>query len=416
MMLYLAVIALLLALIFLGTQVVWAWRLALCYPPAESPAPADELPRAAVVLSVRGADPSLVDCLRGLLRQDYPDYEVHIIIDSEHDPAWELLRPLLDEAGTTPVRLHLLETKYETCSLKLSALAQAIGELDTSVRVVALIDADVIPYAEWLHDLVRPLADPQVGAATGLRWYLPESNDWGSLVRCLWNAAAISQQLAFRIPWGGSLAFRADQLRGPGLLDAWKHSFCEDTVSYGVLKRLGLRVHFVPAATMVNPESIELKHCLSFIRRQMLCVRLHHPRWRVVRALGVGAAFTLGLVAAVLVASLALGDFLAAGLMMGTLATFAVTMASALLWIDNSLRLTARRRGETLAASSWKLALAAPLTQIVYLGALVSVSFLRSVDWRGVTYELNGTTPVRLTAYHPYTPAPVGANHPASVL
>ena len=67
-------------------------------------------------------------------------------------------------------------------------------------------------------------------------------------------------------------------------------------------------------------------------------------------------------------------------------------------------------------ASSWKLALAAPLTQIVYLGALVSVSFLRSVDWRGVTYELNGSTPVRLTAYHPYTPAPVGADRPASVL
>src|SRR5258708_34808161 len=113
-----------------------------------------------------------------------------------------MLRLLPDEAGAARVTARVLETKYETCSLKVSALSQAIGELDAAVRVVALIDADVIPYAHWLRDLVRPLRDANVGATTGLRWYLPESADWGSLVRCLWNAAACTQMLAFDIPWG----------------------------------------------------------------------------------------------------------------------------------------------------------------------------------------------------------------------
>src|SRR5580700_9528897 len=146
MMLYLAMIVLVLALFFLGLQLVWAWRFAACYP-AKEPADADseDWPRAAVVLSVRGADPSLVECLRRLMQQDYPDYEVHLVIDSEDDPAWEMLRPLLADNRAEHVFVRLLRTKHETCSLKVSALAQAIGTLDESIGVVALIDADVIP-------------------------------------------------------------------------------------------------------------------------------------------------------------------------------------------------------------------------------------------------------------------------------
>jgi hypothetical protein len=93
---------------------------------------------------------------------------------------------------------------------------------------------------------------------TGVRWYLPRTTDWGSLVRCLWNAAACTQVFAFHIPWGGPMAFQAELFRDTDLLHHWKRCFCEDTVSYGVLRRLGLRLGFVPAATMVNPERSRL--------------------------------------------------------------------------------------------------------------------------------------------------------------
>jgi GT2 family glycosyltransferase len=418
MMLYPAMIVLGLALFFLGLQLVWAWRLASYYPAKELVDADDrDWPRVAVVLAVRGADPSLVECLRRLLEQDYADYEVHLVVDSEHDPAWELLRPLLAEQGAERVHVRLLRTKHETCSLKVSALAQAIGGLDDSVGVVALIDADVVPYAGWLRDLVRPLRDPRVGASTGIRWFMPESAEWGSLVRSLWNAGACTQMFAFRIPWGGSMAFRADLFRDTELLDHWKRSFCEDTVSYGVLRRLGLGVRFVPAATMVNPECIGLKQCFSFIRRQLLTVRLHHPHWSLVRAVGFGAGVTLVLLVAVLAGSVAMGDWLSAGLMAGALATFAGGLGLAMSWTNAALHTMAKKRGDCLPAPSWKLALAGPVAQVMYLAALVSVSFLRKVKWRGITYELYGpTTRVRLTGYKPYRPEAVREGRAASLV
>src|SRR4051812_44958773 len=84
---------------FLALPVWWQLRLIWLYwfRPADPPLLEAELPEVAVLLPLRGADPSLRDCLRGLLRQDYPRYSVRIIIDSPQDPAWELVRSILAE-------------------------------------------------------------------------------------------------------------------------------------------------------------------------------------------------------------------------------------------------------------------------------------------------------------------------------
>src|SRR5262249_12282119 len=140
-------------------------------------------PRVAVVLPVRGADPSLPACLDGLLRQDYPRYDVRVVVDSPTDPAWAAVRGALAAGHPADVRVSVLEERLPTCSLKLSALVQAVGGLDDSYPVVALVDADVVPHAGWLRDLVAPLRDPAVGAATGVRWFAPEGSGWGELVR-----------------------------------------------------------------------------------------------------------------------------------------------------------------------------------------------------------------------------------------
>ena len=74
--------------------------------------------------------------------------------------------------------------------------------------MVALLDADTIPHRTWLRELVAPLADPRVGAATGNRWYMPAEAGWAGLVRYLWNAAAVVQMYCYGIAWGGTLALK----------------------------------------------------------------------------------------------------------------------------------------------------------------------------------------------------------------
>ena len=78
-----------------------------------------------------------------------------------------------------------------------------------------------------------------------------------------WAAAAATQMVAFGIPWGGSMAFRTDLLARSNVLDKWANSLCEDVPLERVLHRVGLRLDFVLAATMVNCERIDLKRCSS---------------------------------------------------------------------------------------------------------------------------------------------------------
>ncbi len=417
--------------LFLLLPVVWAWRLVWLYlfPRSVISYPEAPWPRAAVILALRGADPSLVDCLTGLLEQDYPHYQVHIIIDSREDPAWarvqEILAAHAKKAGQAfqpdegQVRLEsltylanppvevcvrTLDSRRDTCSLKVSAQIQALRGLDAAVEVVAFIDADVIPGRAWLRSLVRPLTDPRVGAATGIRWYAPQVPTWGNLVRYFWNAAACTQMYVFHIPWGGSLALHARVFRDSDLQEQWGQSFGEDTRAYGVLRALGLELRYVPEVTMVNAESIDLTGCCTFIRRQLFSARMNHALWAGVLLANLGTGLALLGAAAVLLGGMMNGftDWvLGAGAGLGL---YGLGLTSALVVAEQRIRALARRQGRDVPvlAFSWKWLPAVLLTQFLHFGCLFSALCLRRIDWRGITYAVESSGKLRLLEYRPY--------------
>jgi len=176
-------------------------------------------PRTAVVVCLRGSDPFLADNLRAVLDQDYPDYSVHIVVDSPDDPAWDAVRKVVAQFDAQRVRVTTLEERKETCSLKCSSIVQVVSRLDDSYEVVALADADTSPHRTWLKELVMAMADDDVGAATGNRWYMPSRSSVGAVERYLWNAAAVVQMFCYSVPWGGTLAIKREVFRKCNLLE-----------------------------------------------------------------------------------------------------------------------------------------------------------------------------------------------------
>lgn len=373
-----------------------------CWNPADHGA----CPRAAVIVSLRGRDPYLQECLESLLRQDYPDYRLHLVVDSRQDPAWEAAQSLAERHGAERVHVEVLEERLDTCSLKCSAVAQAIGRLDRSVEVVALADADTAPHRWWLRELAAPLADPRVGAATGNRWYMPQTGSWGALVRYLWNAAAIVQMYWYEVAWGGTLAIKSRVIDELNLLDRWRHALCEDTMLYRQLGRHGLRVQFVPSLMMVNREDCGLGACLVWIRRQLLTMRLYHPRWPLVLLHGLGTTLTLA--AAVIVTAVAAWrrDWSAVAWCAGGVALYEAIMVGLLARMEMAVRRIVRSGG---GPTGWlttktilRLAPAIALTQAVYVLALLGAQFARRASWRGVCYQIDGPWRIRRLDDPPY--------------
>lgn len=183
--------------------------------------PDEQLPKTAVIICLRGADPYLPNCLRSLLKQNYPEYDLKVILDSQEDPAGKITTEAIAELGATNVQITHLRIVRHNCSLKCSSLVQAISDLDDSYKVVAFVDADTIVHPNWLRELVAPLADEKVGATTGNRWYSPTGNYWGSWVRYAGNVSTVVQMFLFQIPWGGTLAVKTEVFHKTEILEKW---------------------------------------------------------------------------------------------------------------------------------------------------------------------------------------------------
>ena len=368
--------------------------------------PDEQLPKTAVILCLRGADPFLTNCLRSLLNQNYPQYDLKLIVDSQEDPAWKIATDTIQEQRATNVQISPLRIARQNCSLKCSSLLQAVSELDDSYKVVSLVDADTVVYRNWLRELVSPLAHPKVGATTGNRWYLPTGRYWGSLVRYVGNVSTVVQMYLFRIPWGGTLAVKTELLRQTGLLDKWGQAFNEDTMIRKVLQKHGMQVKFVPSLIMLNREECELPSLKYSLMRQLLCSRLYHPLWLAVISDAISSILQPTLVIVLFLAALLTGEWNVAALLFGCFSIYTLGLLFMMLVLEQGVQQVIRKHGEPMtklsALTVLKMLIAIPLTQWVYGIAMVLSLGMRRVNWRGVSYQIKGPWGIRLVEYRPY--------------
>jgi len=369
----------------------------------------DYYPKTMVLFPLRGADPSLSRSLEKVLTQDYPNYRVRFILDSSEDSALTLVESAIAQWGNQRAEIKIMEEHFSTCSLKCCALYHGIIDLDSSFEAVVILDADTNPPRTWLKRLVEPLSDPHFPVATGLRWYIPDKTNPGSLVRYLWNAAAIFQQELYRIPWGGSLALRREFLVESGLLEQWKYSLTDDTPTPSFVQQSKGNVAVVPSLFLVNREHCDLRSFHRWVKRQMLMAKLYHPAWGMVLGQAVLITLPLLLLAGTFVAGLIQGDTQTVFWSLISFVFYWAGVFGTLPMLDNAIRRIVQRHGEPV--EKWPLYRTMmtfamiPVTQGVYVSALFWLHFLRRVEWRGIDYEVTGKQ-VRMIEYKPYTVKP----------
>ncbi|MEY3173254.1 MAG: hypothetical protein RLZZ436_1168 [Planctomycetota bacterium] len=389
-------------------QMAWySLRIASWYPLRE---PAQDVsarrwPKAAVLLPLRGADPQLIECLRGLCRQDYPDFQLRLVLDSADDEAWGAVRQAAAEFPQVSMHTEVLTERLETCSLKSSALLQAVRGLPPDVQIAAVVDADVIVPVWWLRELVRPFDDPQVVMSGGLRWFLPERTNCGSVIRRIWGAAASAQMYSLNIPWGGTLAYRADFVRDPALQRRWSETFVEDVSVAECCAARGQKLKLIPRLSMVNTETISLGACYRFMRRQIFSVRMYHPAWRRVMLTCLGLVLSCILTGLVSSFAVQQGAAWAAWMLWGLLLGLMVVTTAPLLYLEQCLHAAATKERPIPGLSVMQLPMI-PATIVVYGAALLGAARMRRIDWRGICYQIGPRGRVRRLNDGPYRSAP----------
>ncbi len=361
-------------------------------------------PKAAVILCLRGRDPTLSNCLDAVLALDYPCFELHTVFDSDLDPALPLVSAI-KQHSKVPIHVHFIGKPSGQCGMKCEALRSAIQELDSSIEVIALVDADSIVAKNWLTEIVRPLQDNQVGVVTGDRWFEPRSN-FASITRAIWSAAAIVQMNLYQIPWGGSLAIRRETIQELNLLKIWGTTFCEDTVLTEICRRNGLSIVRPRQIVVINRETIAWRDLHYWIARQLLTVRLHNPKWALVLGHGILVGLTLLSCFLLFGVNLAINQLTSALLVISATACCELLNFLLLVWVAREnievLKNNQQLANQAAIYQHWfAWVVSTPLTQLVHFASTMRSLTLRHVIWRGIEYRVSKSG-VQLLNYRPF--------------
>lgn len=342
---------------------------------------------AMVIAPCRGVDVGLEGNLRSLFRQDYGEFRIRFVVESPDDPACAVIRRVMASHPEVACEL-LFAGRAEGEGQKVHNLRIATGSLPAHVEYLAFVDSDARVRRQWLRALLARLDRPEVGAASGYRWFVPCRDSVANHLLGSVNSrvAVFFGSRSPTVVWGGSWAIRRDRFDALGLHKAWCGTLSDDLVASRLLRQSGLRVIFEPACMATSPADVTLAHLVAFVRRQYLMGRFYTVGGWILALL---LTSFVNAVAAGSVALLAVA--LATGLVSPWLpgavcaALYGLSALGGLLRQDLALsyfphlhtRLRRARRFEI-----WSGPLVGMVNWVAVLGSVVG----RTVRWRGITY------------------------------
>lgn len=403
MMLIIGICVLSMSVIVAVIQGAMSWKLVQSFRRHSPPLLTDfECPHVVAVLCLRGTDPFLPKMLHGLFRQDYPRYQVRIVVDSEHDSARIVVEDAIRETNARHVDVLFLNRRDRHCAAKNSSLLLGTANLPDRCSIVATFDGDAVLHPSCLRELVTPIVRKQAKVVSGVRWYAPTSPTLGAIARLEWNFGCSAITHAMGLPWGGCLAMCRELIEDTQLRGLYSQAFGEDMLLGSFLQCRGEKVLFAPEATVVNREDISLKGLLNFLTRQNLVVRMHHHQWWKVIGFGLAVTVLTGVVCPLGMLVPVLFPWCLASLTL-----ICVTLTVSMAVQGKAVRTRVERRGETLIAMSPRVVAtmlcALPITQWITLLANLNAWIGRPVTWRGLTYKFGRDPRVTLVREVPTT-------------
>ena len=379
-------------------------------------APEGHQAMAAVIMSVRGCDPTLKASLIGVLQQQYAHYQVHLVVDHREDPAWETATQIKSEFDVDDrLFIHAMESPRDTCSLKCHSITQAIEHLTEETEFVAFLDADVAPHPTWLAELTGPLQDKQIGGVTGSQWFEPPvPTGAGSLIRSAWNAGALVFSVYFANPWAGSFAMRRSTLEATNLISIWSNSIVDDGPLKKAIQDQGLRIEFAPSLIMINREHCSVAYANRWVTRMLTWSRLYEDTFflSVIHScfsnIVMLANFMILILAILLGNATALIACATALILSGGLSTWAYFVSR------NVAKRSAELRGDAIGnATPWrltKLLLLVPACQLTYGVSSIMSLCCKRIRWRQIEYDLSAAPNFKRLAYQPFIAGSTNSN------
>jgi GT2 family glycosyltransferase len=203
---------------------------------AEAPFSGGSWPRISIVVCTYNGMHTIRECMEGLARVEYPNFEVIVVDDGSTDGTADVAREY---------DVRLIQTENRGLSN-----ARNLGMQSATGEIIAYIDDDAYPDPHWLHYVAHTLRTTTFAAVGGPN--LPPPGD-GVVAEAVANSPGgpthvlLSEREAEHIP-GCNMAFRADALKAIGGFDPQFRTAGDDVDVCWRIQQAGWRVGFHPTA------------------------------------------------------------------------------------------------------------------------------------------------------------------------
>ena len=342
-------------------------------------------PFVTIITPCKGVDAGMAENFQAVLHQGNGEYEVIFVVDDVNDPAVSVIEDVRRRSEKI-VKL-IVAAKAVGSSQKVENLREGVLHADARSEVFVFVDSDARPAMTWLRDLVAPLADETVGAATGYRWFVSERASFASEMRSAWNASiasALGPNQRSNFCWGGSTAIRRETFERLNIREQWAGTVSDDFTLTRAIRAADLSIVFVPQALTPAFGTCGFRDLLEFTNRQMKITRVYAPHlWKM--SLFGSILFNALMMAAVFVVIFSPGSlpFWAAVVTLILVAFFSIgkswlRMRAVRLVISGPLV----KRQYLPQLTLWLL------TPALFLVNCIAALLSRRITWRGVHYEL----------------------------
>lgn len=231
-------------------------------------------PPVSILKPLRGADPEMLENLRGHCRLDYPLYQILFGLHDPEDPALPLLEGLKAEFPQRDIRVFVLPTILGA-NVKVSNLAQLLGHAKYEHLVVN--DSDIRVNPDYLQRVMAPFADARVGLVTCLYRAVAGKTIWSRLEAlgistdfCAGVLMANVLEREVRFGLGSTLAFRRGDLLQAGGFEAVLEYLADDYELGARIAQGGKRVQIADAVVETYLPAYSWR---DFVRHQVRWAR-----------------------------------------------------------------------------------------------------------------------------------------------